>query len=133
MIELVDRMLRKHMMELLNILDGKSAPPQPPSRLSSIAIWPFVMKELIDKTSPYGITPPPTSPESEHWESELLDLPPPSLPPPPPPLPAVRPTTLPTRIRHRNRRLRFSPYDASIHIINKKLTFAKTPRSTPHT
>ena len=138
MTELVDKMLRKHMMELIDILDGKSAPsqppsrpspiliwpfvmkelihktsldgksapsqPPPPSRPSSILIWPFVMKELISKTPPYGITPPPPSPEPENWESELLDL-----PPPPPPPSAARPTTLPTRIRHRIRRLRFFP------------------------
>ena len=72
MIELVDKMLRKHMMELLDILNGKSAPSQPSSRLSSIVIWPFVMKELIDKTSPYGITPPPpTSPNLTKLQHEV--------------------------------------------------------------
>lgn len=135
------------MLELFNILEGKAPPShQPPSRLSPIAIWPFVMKELVDNTSPpYGIIPP-TSPEPEHWDDELIDLPPPSLPPPPPPsqpqpmldihawetelidlpppppsLPtlAVRPTSLPARVRHRNRRLRFSPYDVSIHVTKK--------------
>ena len=82
--ELVHKMLRKHMAELVNILEGNSSPsqPPPPSRPSPTLLWPFVMKELLSKTTPYGTTPPP-SPEPEDWNSELIDLPP---PPPPPPL-----------------------------------------------
>ena len=102
-----------------------ACPPPPliacsPPPLSPACPSPPPPPPLPPRSSTPFDRPPPSRPstlplESENWEDELS--PPPSFAYPssqsPPPRSSIQP-------RHRNRRLRFFPYDASIHTILKK-------------